>query len=111
MIAVPSFTRLGYEQQFLFRSGKSTPARPGIILDFRLPILDWKTKEEPAVSSSIDNPKSKIENPSPPAEDFLARGPLRDPRAAALFGANGREVALQAEALSRWPDGLPLSFD
>jgi hypothetical protein len=35
----------------------------------------------------------------------LAEGALRDSRAAALFTAEGREVPLQTEALSRWPDG------
>src|SRR5262245_482986 len=35
----------------------------------------------------------------------LARGALHGPRAAALFSADGREVPLQAEALSRWSDG------
>src|SRR5262245_51283537 len=35
----------------------------------------------------------------------LARGALRDLRAVALFSADGREVPLQVDALSRWPDG------
>jgi hypothetical protein len=35
----------------------------------------------------------------------LAEGALRDAQAAALFTADEREVPLQTEALSRWPDG------
>jgi hypothetical protein len=35
----------------------------------------------------------------------LARGALYDERAAALCGEDGREIPLQAAALSRWPDG------
>jgi len=35
----------------------------------------------------------------------LAQGALRDPAAAALFDASGREVPLQTEALAKWPDG------
>lgn len=35
----------------------------------------------------------------------LAEGALRDPQATALYSADGREIPLQTEALSRWPDG------
>ena len=35
----------------------------------------------------------------------LPRGALHDERAAALFGEDGREIPLQAAALSHWPDG------
>ena len=35
----------------------------------------------------------------------LARGALGDERSAALDGEDGREIPLQATALSRWPDG------
>ncbi len=35
----------------------------------------------------------------------FARGELADAAAAALFSGDGKEIALQTEALSRWPDG------
>jgi len=35
----------------------------------------------------------------------FAQGALREPEAAALFDAEGRELPLQTEALARWPDG------
>ena len=67
----------------------------------------------PASSASAAVMKITVEEPSgvdrkawPVTSGVpLAEGALKDPAAAALFSAGGRELPLQTEVLARWPDG------